>query len=90
MGVMEGGEGLKFAGYKFDDKFIVIKRKDAVKYLNETQQEQLWYLLQVIGNSRKANGKSNFNDYLVVNIDEEYAPKIADIIAEHHDIKQIE
>lgn len=80
---------MKFAGYKFNDKFIVIKREDAVKHLSDSEQEHLWYLLQKIGNSRKADGKNNFNDYLVVNIDEDYADEIANIIAKHHNIKEL-
>lgn len=81
---------MKFAGYDFDDKFIVLKRAEVVKHLSPKEQEYLWYLTQKIGHSRKSQGKRAFNNYLAVNIDEPYADQIADIIASHHDVKRIE
>ena len=71
MGFLEGG--------KFD-KFIVIKQDDIPKYLNLFQAKRLGFCLDNIANGRSSDGKKTDNKYLVINVDEPYAPEIVEIL----------
>lgn len=79
---------MKFAGYKFDGKFTVVKNEDLINYLREDEISQFFHLLSKVAEGRLKDRKDN-HGHLVVSIDEEYAPEIADIIAEHHDIDEL-
>lgn len=78
---------MKFAGYDFDEKFIVIK-KENLKHLTDEEREELYDMLDKINEGRMREGKTN-HGHLVVSCDEEYASEVANIIAEYHDIKKI-
>lgn len=60
-------------------KFIVIKKDDADKYLNEKGQETLNGILDIIFDSRSMDGKK-INKYLVINTDEPYADEVIEIL----------
>lgn len=62
-----------------EDKFIVIKKEDVDKYLNYKGKLALNHCLEVIADSRNADGKKN-NNYLVVNQDEKYAALVKKLI----------
>ncbi len=66
----------------FENKYIVVKREDAEKYLNEIEQVALDAILTKINANRHYEGKKK-NEYLVVNSNEDYAYKIALIMKEH-------
>lgn len=78
---------MKFAGYKFDDKFIVLKKDDINKHLNDVEKGSLDNMCNKIATKREKEGKSASNNYLVVNCDEPYADEIAAIIAENEDVE---
>lgn len=62
-----------------EDKFIVIKKEDVDKYLNDKGKTALNHCLEVIADSRNTDGKKN-NNYLVVNADEKYAALVKKLI----------
>lgn len=61
-------------------KFIVIKREDADKHLDYEHGNMLLRVLKQIGVGRLKDGKKSSNEYLVINLDEPYAPQIVDIL----------
>lgn len=63
-----------------EDKFIVIKKEDAEKYLNEKGKQALRNILEVISDGRSIDNKKCSNKYLVVNEDEEYAELVKKLI----------
>lgn len=63
------------------EKFIVIKKEDVDKYLNDENKVALHDCIKTIINSRKLDGKS-LNDYLVVNKNESYADLVSMLILE--------
>jgi hypothetical protein len=81
---------MEFAGYKFDDKFLVLKWEDIELALTDDEISQLGLLISIVARHRENRGKTSGNAYLVVNIDEDYANKIAEIIAENHGIERID
>lgn len=62
------------------NKFIVIKVEDVQDYLTEAGKEHLRELLNYIVAMRKQEGKNPNNKYLVVNVDEPYAPEIVELL----------
>lgn len=64
------------------DKFIVIKKEDAVNYLSPRGILDLTAVLCTINSVRQSEGKKQ-NTYLVINTDEEYADDIIDILKAH-------
>lgn len=63
-----------------EDKFIVIKKEDAEKYLNEKGKQALRNILEVISDGRSIDGKKSNNKYWIVNQDEEYAKEVRKLI----------
>lgn len=61
-------------------KFVVIKIDDIHAYLTETGIEGLRDILDYIGKMRAQEGKNPHNNYLVINVDEPYAPEIFEIL----------
>lgn len=61
------------------DKFIVIKKDDADKYLNYSGKVALHHVLEVIEDGRSMDGKK-FNYYVVINTDEPYADQVIEIM----------
>ncbi|WP_059048703.1 hypothetical protein [Paenibacillus senegalimassiliensis] len=61
----------------------VIKREDAVKYLNDKEKYDFHCLCNKIEMGRKRDGKHPVNAYLVINVDEPYAKEVADILKRH-------
>ena len=68
---------LKCGGLK---KFVVLKIEDTEKYLSITAQFQLGLMGQNIEHGRHLDFKSTDNEYLVINVDEPYAPEIIEIL----------
>lgn len=62
------------------DKFIVIKREDAEKYLNEKGKQALSGVLETIADGRSMDNKKSCNEYLVVNQDEECAELVKKLV----------
>ncbi|MDR0269604.1 hypothetical protein [Paenibacillus sp.] len=61
-------------------KFTVIKNDDIERYLDARDKSELSRILWKIEQSRYEEGKEASNTYLVVNVDEPYAPKIIEIM----------
>ena len=57
---------------ELDGRFICIKRDD-LKYLPENLRGSLALVIWHISNGRKRDGKSGWNRYIVINMDEPYA-----------------
>ena len=64
---------------KLNEKFIVIKKEDVDKYLNDEGKTALYGCLKVITDSRETVGKP-INNYLVVNANEPYADLVSKLI----------
>ena len=62
------------------DKFVVLKRDDIKKHLNETDLKYLHFICHKIGIKRELEGKKNYNHYWVVNKDECYADQIEKLV----------
>lgn len=60
-------------------KFTVIKDEDVSKYLNDHDRRELSRILWKMNELRVRENKS-VNAYLVVNIDETYAPEVVEIM----------
>ena len=69
MGVFDG----------IDRKFTVLKNEDVEKYLNEADRSELSRILWKMDELRLRENKS-INVYLVVNIDEPYAPDVVEVM----------
>lgn len=81
---------MEFAGYKFDNKYLVEKWDDIKKFLTDDQLENLYDILKAINIGRESEGKNKNNSYLVVNIDEPYSKEIAEILYKNIDeIKKV-
>jgi hypothetical protein len=63
-----------------EEKFIVIKLDDSDKYLSTTKLRELGLCLESITAGRRSEGKVTYNRYLVINVDETYAPEIVEIL----------
>ncbi|BAK99727.1 hypothetical protein OBV_25290 [Oscillibacter valericigenes Sjm18-20] len=71
-------ETLQGRGYR---KFIVFKIADYVKYVNSGIKAALLQNdLEDIAAGRKADGKTPYPEYIVINTDEPYAPKVIEIM----------
>lgn len=60
--------------------FLVIKREDVIKYLTDTEKQNLDDILCKIIDCRKMDNKKPINDYYVCNTDEPYANAVHDVI----------
>lgn len=69
------------------DTHIVIKREDAEKYLNKSEQATLTDILVKIINGREKDHKSPVSHYYICNTDEPYAEVIRGIIMDGEAIK---
>jgi hypothetical protein len=65
-----------------EQKFTVVKNEDIQNHLTESERQQLNQLLWKVDQSRFHAGKS-VNVYLVVNIDEPYAPDVVSILKDY-------
>ena len=65
------------------DKFVVIKTEDVGKYLNYSGRIALNHVLEVIEDGRSMDGKK-FNNYVVINTDEQYADQVIDLMKTHN------
>lgn len=68
--------------YRFNDKYVVLKKDDINKYLSDRPKHDLDMICRMIRGLRHYEGKKD-NSYLVVNTDEPYAPEVARIMTEH-------
>jgi len=66
-------------GGKFE-KFLVLKHEDIDQFLSESEARALWEFCDTICDSRQVAGKRRGNHYLVINVDEPYAPEIVEIL----------
>lgn len=64
-------------------KFTVIKNQDVEKHLDDRDKSELSRILWKIEQGRYEEGKEAANTYLVVNIDEPYAPEVIGIMKDH-------
>lgn len=62
------------------EKFIVIKKADAERYLTDEEFKVLRNLQKKILTGRMSDGKMQNNTYYVVNTDEPYAKQVRDLI----------
>ena len=62
------------------EKFIVIKKADAERYLTDEELKTLRNLQKKILTGRMSDGKLQNNTYYVVNTDEPYAMQVRDLI----------
>lgn len=65
-------------------KFLVLKWDDINSYLSEDEFKRLDVLMGKIEEARELEGKERCNDYLVINTDEPYAPKIVEIMKKNN------
>lgn len=72
----------KTAKYKKrqEDKYIIIKREDTLKYLEEPEQTALDEIVNKIVRGRAKDNKNPVNFYYVCNTDEPYAEVVRGII----------
>lgn len=76
-------------------KFTVLKNEDIEKYLDEADRSELSRILWKVDELRLRENKS-INVYLVVNIDEPYAPNVVELMKANgqwgieHDPNQVE
>jgi len=62
-------------------KYIIIKIEDYFKYVNSVfKLAMLDNDLKDIEDGREKDGKTRFNEYLVINTDEPYAPEVIEIL----------
>ena len=74
-------ETLKGRGHR---KFIVFKIEDYVKYVNSSIKAALLQNdFEDIAAGRKADGKAPYPEYIVINMDEPYAPEVIEIMKRH-------
>lgn len=64
-------------------KFSVIKNEDVEKHLDDRDKSELSRILWKIEQGRYEEGKEAANTYLVVNVDEQYASEIINIMKDH-------
>ena len=62
------------------EKFIVLKKNDAERYLTDEEFKVLRNLQKKILTGRMSDGKMQNNTYYVVNTDEPYAMQVRDLI----------
>ena len=62
------------------EKFIVLKKSDAERYLTDEEFKMLRSLQKKILTGRMSDGKMQNNTYYVVNTDEPYAMQVRDLI----------
>ena len=70
------------------NKYIVIKREDAIKYLTEVEYQTLDVLLNTIVNGRAKDHKKPINNYYICNTDEPYAEVVYGIIIGGEAVKE--
>ena len=66
------------------NKYIVIKQEDMTKHASEQDRIDLSRILKNIRISRVKFNKKPSNQYLVVNIDEDYAGEVIDILRQNN------
>ena len=62
------------------EKFIVLKKNDAERYLTAEEFKMLRILQKKVLTGRMSDGKMQNNTYYVVNTDEPYAMQVRDLI----------
>jgi len=73
-----------------EDKFLVLRKDDILKYLSEVYQGDLNLIVKDISKGREKDGKPPFNDYVVVNEDEPYAKAVWSLIEYYETFKQFQ
>lgn len=68
-------------GITFDSDFIVLKRNDIMNSITNEQLHHFSSMLLEIRSNRRAEGRDDDPEYLVVNTDETWASEVAEIIA---------
>jgi hypothetical protein len=71
------------------NRFLVIKNKDAEKYLTKEEKEYLTNMLVAITNGRARDGKKRENTYLVCNTNESYSDKVLEVILQGETDKEV-
>ena len=66
------------------NKYIVIKQDDMVKHASEQDSIDLARILKTIRISRHKFNKPTDNKYLVINIDEDYAKDVIEILKKNN------
>jgi len=64
-------------------KFTVIKNEDIEKYLNPIFRRKIRDVIDRIKIGRTVDRKSITNEYIVINIDEPYAPEVIEIMKKY-------
>lgn len=63
-----------------EEKYVVIKRADASKYLSQPQKDAFNEACLTIQRGRAKDGRLPYNAYVVINQDEPYASAVWDIV----------
>lgn len=58
---------------QLDEKYLVLKLNDVSKYLNEPEKDMLSVVLHKIRIGRLKDGKSGFDRYVVLNLDDKFS-----------------
>lgn len=66
-----------------NNKFIILKIEDGVKYLNKEDKHKLCEIEDKIRIGRVNDGKSPNNKYAVINLDEPYSNEIIEIMKKY-------
>lgn len=85
----KGGFIVIFGKHVFSQKFLVLKWEDIQLALTRDELSELDDAIAKISKHRVDRGKVDYNKYFVVNFDEPYADKIADILIENEDIEEL-
>ena len=76
---MSGLNGVSLHGIDFN-KYVVIKQDDLYKYTSEEDKIDLCRILKTIRDGRVKGNKNTSNQYFVINIDENYAGEVIEIL----------
>ncbi len=64
-----------------EDKYLVIKRRDIDRYLNDVQERSFWQYVETIQERKLQDIPDHVQpNYIVINTDEPYADEIVDIL----------
>ena len=74
---------INLSGTDFN-KYFIIKQEDMIKHTSEQDRIDLARILKNIRVSRYKFNKNTGNKYLVINVDENYAKDVVDILRQNN------
>lgn len=57
---------------EINEKYLVVKRDDIKKHLNQKNRDELDRILTMVANARANEGKPRSNEYVVLNMDDKF------------------